>query len=99
MSQSHQKPYAMLGAGELSVSLWKRGSDAEGWSYDFTVFRLDVGTGEVDQLMTPAHLTDFVKLARVLAQVIADDGCVSHTLRRKLNRLASQIDLFCGVEE
>lgn len=99
MNHRNQKPYAMLGAGELSVSLWKRGNDTEGWSYDFTVFRLDVSTGEVDQLMNLAHLGDFVKLARVLAQVIADDGCVSHTLRRKLNRLASQIDLFCAVEE
>ncbi len=99
MKVGNHKPYAVVGAGDLAASLWKRGNEADGWSFDLNVFRLDARTGEVDQLLQPTHIVDLVKLARVLAQVIADDGCVSHTLRRRLNDLASQIDLFCDVEE
>lgn len=99
MKVRNRKPYAIVGAGGVAASLWKRGNEADGWSYDFTVFRIDARSGEADQLLKPTHVADLVKLARVLAQVIADDGCVSHSMRKQLNSVASQIDLFCGGEE
>lgn len=99
MRGNNQKPYAMVGAGSLAASLWKLGNESDGWRYDFTVFRLDHQQGEVSQVLTPCDIADLVKLARVLAQVIADDGCVPSGLRRELDALALKLDELVGTEE
>lgn len=99
MPSKNQKPYAMVGAGTLAASLWKLGNESDGWRYDFTVFRLDPQNGDVSQILAPSNIGDLVKLARVLAQVVADDGCVPSALRRELDALASNLDELVGTEE
>jgi|CXWL01.1.fsa_nt_gi hypothetical protein len=99
MQRNNQKPYAIVGAGTLAASLWKRGNESDGWRYDFTVFRLDPQNGDVSQFLAPCHIGDLVKLARVLAQVVVDDGCVPSAQRRELDALASKLDELVGTEE
>jgi len=85
------KPYAMVGAGKLASSIWKRGSEEKGWCYRFNVLRLS-SDGHAGQLFRPSDLTHFVKLARVLAAVIADDGCISDDERQTLKSLIRTLD-------
>jgi hypothetical protein len=44
------------------------------------------------QLFSPADLVHLVKLAQVLAAVLADDGCLPEPQRGQLLRLAGDID-------
>jgi len=95
----YRKPYVMLGAGKLTASLWKSIGDVSGCAYQFNIFRLCPDSGRVTQCLTPSDVPDLVKLARVLAQVIVDDGCVSSELRLDLKNLAVSIDSMLKGEE
>lgn len=86
------KPIGMVGAGRLSSMIWKGGDDDRGWHYRFNVFRTGNRGSRVSQLFSPADVVHFVKLAQVLAAVIADDGCLDPTERSVLKRLASELD-------
>ena len=94
-SQRHQRtirrPYCSLGAGNLTSFLWKSGDADSGWRYRFKLFRMAAQDGRVSQLFRPADLMHFVKLAQVMAAVIADDGCLSPE-RGDLRRLATELD-------
>ena len=92
MNHISSKPYALVGAGRLTAAIWKTGDETTGWSLGFSVFRCEPVTGEVTQRLTPDDIGDLPKLARVLSQVIADDGCVSSELRHKLTDLAQRLD-------
>ncbi len=48
--------------------------------------------GSVEQRFVPGDITDLVKLARVLAFAIADDGCLSRDLLDDLVRLSACLD-------
>lgn len=98
MNVRFKKPYAMVGAGSLTASIWKeRALDAR-CMYGFNIFRLDSRNGSVTQRLLPGDIVDLIKLARVLAQVIADDGCLSSAVRRELRTLAASIDCMLGDE-
>ncbi len=89
---SDNKPYALLGSGRLTSSLWKTiNGDGDG-QYRFNLFRIDRETGSVDQWLTPEDIESLVKIARVLAFELAEDGCMDRTLRARLYRLAERLD-------
>ena len=85
------KPYAMLGAGRLTASIWKSGDERSGWQYHFNVFRTSRGNGHVSQWFAPSDVSSLVKLARLLAFTLADDGCLESGLRDDLIRLAADL--------
>jgi hypothetical protein len=85
------KPYAMVGSGQLASAIWKTGDEVAGWRYRFNLFRLSA-KGHVGQRFDPADLAHFVKLIRVLAAVLADDGCLPPIQRVELAQLAQLLD-------
>ena len=98
MNVRFKKPYAMVGAGRLTASIWKEPGLNARWKYGFNIFRLDSRNRRVTQRLLPRDIADLIKLARVLAQVIADDGCSSSGVRRELLSLAASIDCLLGDE-
>src|SRR5262245_41828318 len=92
------KPYAMVGAGPLTSAIWKSGNDANGWRYSFNLFRLSAN-GRTGGRFYPRDLTRLLKLARVIAVVLADDGCMPVAQRIELQRLAALIDQISQSEE
>jgi len=81
----------MVGAGRLVSTLWKTGDQQTGWRYQFNVFRI-TRRGQVGQLFSPDDVIDVIKLARVLAATLAEDGCLPTVQRRQLKRLATMLD-------
>lgn len=98
MKGNSSKPYAMVGAGNLTACIWKDHASESGWTYRFNVFRLEASKGRVTQRLQPGDITDLVKLARVLAQVISDDGCLTPKLCHELRTLAVSIDFLSDNE-
>lgn len=82
----------MVGAGRLASMIWKAGDEQSGWRYRFNLFRTSGRGGRISQVFTPADVIYFVKLAQVLAAVIADDGCLDPIERGVLKRLADDLD-------
>lgn len=91
-----EKPYAMVGSGRLASSIWKTGDESSGWEYRFNVFRLAPG-GRVGQRFRPNDLKDIVKLVKVLAAVLLDDGCISGKERLRLSQLVAELDQRIGA--
>jgi hypothetical protein len=98
MKVPSKKPYAMVGAGDLTASIWKECAVGASWKYGFNIFRLDRRNDRVTQRLLPGDIGDLIKLARVLAQVIADDGCLSSQIRQELLSLAASIDCLLDDE-
>ena len=90
------KPYEILGAGQLVSTVWKAGDERAGWQYRFNVYRMSAGNGQVSQLLRPADVENLVKLCRVLAMTLADDGCMPARQRRALADLAGKLDEITG---
>lgn len=94
------KPYEIVGAGQLTATVWKTGDEIGGWRYRFNVFHQSTETGAVGQLFRPADLPDFIKLCHVLALTLSDDGCLTAGERRLLTTLVSRLsDMFSKEEE
>jgi hypothetical protein len=89
---SDKKPYAMLGAGKLTATLWKSGDERSGWHYRFNIFRMSKTSGRVSQNFKPHDLPDLAKLARLLAFTISDDGCLCQELCDALFCLAACLE-------
>jgi hypothetical protein len=98
MKGRSSKPYAMVGAGNLTASIWKDFVPDSGWTYRFNVYRLEARHGRVTQRLLPDDISDLVKLARVLAQLISDDGCLPGSLRHELQALAASIDVLSDTQ-
>ena len=90
--RSQEKPYAMLGAGDLTASLWKSGDERSGWHYYFNIYRTSSRNGHVSQLFSPKDVVDLVKLAQVLAFALSDDGCLDTETRDDLACLSGCLD-------
>jgi hypothetical protein len=86
------KPYEIVGAGQLTATVWKTGDAACGWKYRFNVYRQSQESGVVSQLYRPADVKDLVKLCQVLAIALVDDGCLTAGERRVLVKLTAQLD-------
>jgi len=92
MSLKSRRPYTLAGADQLTASVYKMGDELVGFDYRFNITRLNNRTGRVNQWFTPDDLCGMVKLARVLAAELADDGCTSPELRTQLFRIAAALD-------
>ncbi|MCA9171315.1 MAG: hypothetical protein KDB23_26775, partial [Planctomycetales bacterium] len=92
------KPYAMLGAGTLSATLWKVRVNGDQWEYFFNLFRSSETDGSVTQRFTAEDLIQLVKLAQVLASVLDEDGCLDHALRLRMRRLHVWLDMMFHSE-
>lgn len=90
MTIKSKRPYTLVGAEQLTASVYKTGDELCG--YRFNITRLDNRTGQVDQWFTPDDLIAMVKLTRVLAAELADDGCMKAELRNRLISLAQALD-------
>jgi hypothetical protein len=86
------KPMATVGAGRLASMIWKDGDEQAGWRYRFNVFRTSATHGRVSQLFSPSDVVRMVKLAHVLAAVIADDGCLAKSERDLLKCLTGELE-------
>ena len=89
---SDNKPHALLGSGRLTSSLWKIVNQDHDVEYRFNVFRIHGETGAVDQWLAPEDIKSLVKLSRVLAFELAEDGCMYRVLRERLYQLAERLD-------
>jgi hypothetical protein len=89
---SDNKPHALLGSGRLTSSLWKIVNQDHDVEYRFNVFRIHGETGAVDQWLAPEDIESLVKLSRVLAFELAEDGCMDRVLRERLYQLAERLD-------
>ena len=88
----------LVGAGQLTSTIWKLGNEECGWRYRFNVVRQSSDHGHFTDLFQPNDLIHFIKLIQVLAAVIADDGCLSQPERIMLSKLAVRLDEFLGCE-
>lgn len=86
------KPYAILGAGRLTASIWKEGDEGAGWQYRFNLFRMSRTSGRVGQRFLPQDVPHLARMAQLLAFALADDGCIDRSLRDELSCLASFLD-------
>lgn len=92
MSSKTRKPYTLVGAEDLTASVYKTGDELVGFDYRFNIVRLHRRTGRVDQWLTPSDLIALTKLVRVLAAELAVDGCMEPGLRDELFRLSASLD-------
>ena len=92
MTQQTRKPYALVGAEQLTASIHKTGDELIGFQYRFNIIRLVSQTGRVTHWFGPNDLEALVKLTRVLAGELAIDGCMDSSLRQRLCRLSVVLD-------
>ncbi|QDV83804.1 hypothetical protein [Stieleria magnilauensis] len=92
MPDKSRKPYTMVGAEQLTASVYKTGDELMGFDYRFNITRLNNRTGRVNQWFTPDDLCAMVKLVRVLSAELAHDGCMDEESRNLLFRLAAGLD-------
>ena len=85
------QPLAVLGAGELVSHLHKIIDGELTAEYRFNVFRI-TSSDEVSHSLRTCDLLDLLKLCRVLAFAIADDGWITRSQRLALQRLSNQLD-------
>lgn len=91
VTSNSKKPYALVGSGALTATIWKTGIEASRGTYRFNIVRT-ARTGSVTQRFAPEDLPKLLNIVRVLAAVIADDGCVPPATRDELLRLAKMLD-------
>ncbi len=92
MTQRSRQPYTLVGAEQLTAAVYKTGDEFSGFDYRFNIVRLNNRTGRVNQWFTPDDLCAMVKLVRVLAAELVDDGCMDDALRNQLFHLAASLD-------
>ncbi len=92
------EPYAVTGAGPITAFIRKSGDEQSGWQYRFNIFRMYQTSGRVSQWFHPSDLEHIAKLVKVVAQELAQDGCLKNELRDDLYCLAACLDdVFPGV--
>jgi hypothetical protein len=89
----------MAGAGPLVSSIWKHGDCESGWAYRFNIYRMTPRSGHVVQLFRPEDILHLSNLCRVLAAIVADDGCIPAALRSELASLIEKLDGDIGRED
>jgi hypothetical protein len=92
MSNGSHKPYAVIGAEQLTASVYKTGDELIGFKYRFNITRLNKRTGRVGHWFRPDDLMALLQLTRVLAAELAHDGCMDSALRKQLRDIATRLD-------
>lgn len=86
------KPYIIVGAEQLTASIYKTGDEFVGFNYRFNIVRLNDCSGCVNQWFRPTDLVALVKLTGVLVAELASDGCIDPELRKQFIFLAAALD-------
>jgi hypothetical protein len=90
-TKSSEQPIAVLGAGDL-ISHVQRGDDSNDPSnYRLNIFRLGEDMQALHDLR-PCDLLDLVKLVKVLAFAITDDGWLPSEAQHALLALFEDLD-------
>ena len=92
MSDKSLKPYAVIGAEQLTASLYKAGDEFTGFEYRFNVVRLERNSGRLLHWFRPADVVALLKLIRVLSAELDHDGCMNTSLRMQLRRISNHVD-------
>jgi hypothetical protein len=82
------KPYLLVGAGPLTATIWKWGSEERGWNYRFNIVRTSPKTGDVRQQFAPKNVMHLAKLVNALAVALAGEWSLAAELRAELENLA-----------
>jgi hypothetical protein len=92
--------HEVVGAGKWVAVLHKRWEAPEKWEYWFRMLRLEqIAPATYSDRFRPADLLDLPKLARLLATVIVQDGCLAGPLRDDLACLEAGLDWFLGLSD
>lgn len=86
------KPSMLVGAGKLVAAIWKMGNKNTYGQYRFNIRRKSDLSFLCTEKLLPLDIVSLVKLTRILATVILDDGCLSETERTVLKAAKSQLD-------
>ncbi len=93
MTQMSREPYTLVGAEQLTASVYKIGAELTGSDYRFNIARPSNRTGCVKQWFRSADLISLVKVTRVLAAELVADGCLDTDMRRRLRKLSDALDI------
>src|SRR5262245_59480779 len=85
------KPYLIVGAGPLTATRTTKANQLETGNIHFSIVHTAHRSGDVSQISTPRNLRALAKLVRLLAEVLADDGCLPAEERADLCRLAVEL--------
>ena len=89
------KPSMLVGAGKLVAAIWKSGNKSAYGQYRFNIRRKSDLSFLCTEKLLPLDIVSLVKLTRILATVILDDGCLSETERTVLKSAKRQLDELC----
>ena len=92
MPHNPRKPYTLIGAGQLTGSVYKTGDVLTGFDYRFKIVRRDDQTGCASEWFRPDDIVALLNLARLLAAELTNDGCLEPELSRRLVKLAAALD-------
>ncbi len=92
MSNRSTRPYAVVGAKNLTASLYKIGSESDGFQYRFNFTRLNTQSGRVGHWFFPRDLLPILKLTCVLAAELESDGCLKNQVRLEIRNIAHAVD-------
>ncbi|MCA9166392.1 MAG: hypothetical protein KDB23_01930 [Planctomycetales bacterium] len=92
MSTNKNRPYVVVGSGDLTTSVFKLGDECEGFRYRFNLVRTQQSSGRVSYWLRPKDFHSLLKLLHVLASELAGDGCVDDATRDNLCRIADGIE-------
>lgn len=92
MPTKSNEPYAIVGAEQLTAFLYKTGDELLGFQYRFSIVHQNSHTGRVGHWLRPTDIEALIKLTRVLAEELANDGCMSDVLRRRLRTFAAKLN-------
>ena len=92
MPTKSNEPYAIVGAEQLTAFLYKTGDELIGFQYRFNIVHQNCHTGRVGHWLRPSDIEALLKLIRVLAKELAEDGCLDSTLRNRLRKFATMLD-------
>lgn len=87
-SRKHPRPYATLGSGPITSSLWKSDLPDTKCHYRFNLYRTNARSGLTSNWFRPQDIEPLIRTLSVLAFELAEDGCMSATLRHRLHDLA-----------
>jgi len=93
MANQSSRPYAVIGAQNLTASLYKSGNESNGYRYHFNITRLNTHSGQVGHWFSPTDLLQILKLTYVLTQELVSDGCLDSDLRTQVRKMAGALDI------
>lgn len=92
MSHHSHKPDIIVGAEQLTGTVYKTGDEFVGFKYRFNIVRLNKQSGRVSHWFSPSDIFALVKVIRVLSAELVNDGCLEPAVCCQLAHLSSELD-------